>query len=66
MSVARERLTLKELFYDLDTYEIVRESGRELFLDFDILQLEGALFGAGEYMRAMEFSEQDIMAAAKE
>lgn len=57
MPVARIKLSLKELLYEKETYEILEDTAMHLYRDFDMRQLEGAVLGGGEYCPGIENSE---------
>lgn len=57
MSVARIKLSLKELLYEKETYEILEDTAMHLYNDFSMGQLEGAVLGGGEYCPGIENNE---------
>lgn len=57
MPVERTRLSIKELLYEKETYEILEDTARHLYKDFDMKQLEGAVLGGGEYCPGVENNE---------
>ena len=57
MPVARIKLSLKELLYEKETYEILEDTAMHLYNDFSMGQLEGAVLGGGEYCPGIENNE---------
>lgn len=62
MPVARTRLSIKELLYEKETYEILEDTAKHLYKDFEMKQLESAVLGGGEYCPGVENNELIIKA----
>jgi len=62
MPVARIKLSLKELLYEKETYEILEDTAMHLYNGFSMGQLEGAVLGSGEYCPGIENNELIIRA----